>query len=165
MPYDAYSALSIRSLRQRHNPFIYFNAGTTNNAPYSASVVYDGPYSSAATWPDLTFLSLRTWSTICMMELQSHSGFQTEIAGLPCTCRRSLRYARDQNGLIILTMDENDFSGNQHIPTILIGDRIVGGQIVTQTITHYNVTKTVTDNFGAPAIGNSVGLADLIPLP
>jgi acid phosphatase len=76
-----------------------------------------------------------------------------------------ISYAREQNGLIILTMDENDFSENQHIPTILIGDRIAGGQIATQTITHYNVTKTITDNFGAPAIGNSLGLADLIPLP
>jgi hypothetical protein len=98
-----------------------------------------------------------------MMELQSHSGFQTEIAGFAIHLPL-ISYARDQNGLIILTMDENDFSGNQH-SNYPHRDRIVGGQIVTQTITHYNVTKTVTDNFGAPAIGNSVGLADLIPLP
>jgi hypothetical protein len=28
-------------------------------------------------------------------------------------------------------------------------------------ITHYNVTKTITDNFGAAAVGNSAGLGDL----
>jgi acid phosphatase len=76
-----------------------------------------------------------------------------------------ISYAKNQNGLIILTMDENGFTENQHVPTILIGDRVAGGQVATQPITHYNVTKTITDNFGAAAIGNSAGLADLIPLP
>jgi hypothetical protein len=76
-----------------------------------------------------------------------------------------ISYARNENGLIIVTMDENDAADTQHVPTILVGARIAGGQLLTQTITHYNVTKTITDNFGAPAIGESVGLADLVPLP
>ncbi len=164
LPYDAYSGCQSGLYVQRHNPFIYFNAGTTNNVPYSASVVYDGPYSSAAIWPDLTFISpnlvndMHDGATVAARVSNGDSWLSMHLPPL-------ISYVKDQNGLIILTMDENDVSGNQHIPTILIGDRIVGGQIVTQTITHYNVTKTITDNFGAPAIGNSVGLADLIPLP
>jgi acid phosphatase len=35
LPYDAYSGCQSGLYVQRHNPFIYFNAGTTNNVPYS----------------------------------------------------------------------------------------------------------------------------------
>jgi phosphoesterase family protein len=164
LPFDAYPGCQSGLYVQRHNPFMYFNAGTTNNVPYSASVVYDGPYSSAATWPDLTFISpnlvndMHDGATVAIKVSNGDAWLSQHLPPL-------ISYAKAQNGLIILTMDENTLSENQHIPTILIGDRIAGGQIATQTITHYNVTKTITDNFGAPAIGNSLGLSDLVPLP
>lgn len=164
LPFDGYSGCQSGLYVQKHNPFIYFNAGTTNNVPYSASVVYDGPYSSSKTWPDLTFISpnlvndMHDGATIAIRVSNGDTWLSQHLPPF-------ISYARDQNGLIVLTMDENDFSDDQGIPTILIGDRIAGGQIATQTITHYNVTKTITDNFGAPAIGNTLGLADLVPLP
>jgi hypothetical protein len=164
LPYNGYPGCQSGLYVQRHNPFIYFNAGTTNNVPYSASVVYDGPYSSNAIWPDFTFISpnlindMHDGATIAARVANGDSWLSLHLPPL-------IGYTKEQNGLIILTMDEDLFGGDQHIPTILIGDRIVGGQIVTQTINHYNVTKTITDNFGVPAIGNSLGLADLIPLP
>ena len=164
LPYDGYSGCQSGLYVQKHNPFMYFNAGTTNNVPYSTSVVYNGPYSSAATWPELTFISpnlindMHNGTTVAIQVSNGDTWLSQHLPPL-------ISYARSHNGLIILTMDENDFREDQHIPTILIGDRIAGGQVVRQTITHYNVTKTITDNFGAAAIGNSAGLADLVPLP
>ncbi len=164
LPYDGYPGCESGLYVQRHNPFMFFNAGTTNDAPYAASVVYNGPYSSTATWPELTFISpnlandMHDGATIAARVSNGDTWLSQHLPPL-------ISYAREQNGLIILTMDEDIFGESQHIPTILVGDRIPGGQIITQSITHYNVTKTITDNFGAPAIGNSVGLADLVPLP
>jgi len=164
LPSDGYSGCQSGLYVQKHNPFMYFNTGTTNNVPYAASVVYNGPYPSTATWPDFTFISpnlvndMHDGATVAIQVANGDTWLSQHLPPL-------ISYAKNQNGLIILTMDENDFTENQHIPTILIGDRIAGGQVATQTITHDNVTKTVTDNFGAAAIGNSVGLADLIPLP
>lgn len=74
-----------------------------------------------------------------------------------------ISYAKSHNGLIILTMDEAEGSSAQHIPTILVGANVTGGRIKGQIINHYNITKTITDNFGVPAIGQSVGLPPLIP--
>jgi hypothetical protein len=164
LPYDGYSGCQSGLYVQRHNPFMYFNTAATSNVPYSASVVYSGPYASTATWPDLTFISpnlLNDMHDGVSVAIQVSNGDSWLSRSLPPL----INYARNHNGLIILTMDENDFNGSQHIPTILIGDRIAGGQIVSQSITHYNVTKTITDDFGAAPFGNTVGLADLIPLP
>ena len=164
LPFDGYSGCQSGLYVQRHNPFIYFNAGSTNNVPYSASVVYQGPYSSTDSWPDLTFISPNL-----INDMHNGANVAAQVANGDAWLSRHLpplmTYAKNQNGLIILTMDENDFSDDQHIPTILIGDRIAGGQIDTQIITHYNVTETITDNFGAAPIGAAVGLSDLIPLP
>jgi hypothetical protein len=70
--------------------------------------------------------------------------------------------AKNNNGLVILTMDEGP---TQYVPTILMGARVAGGQRIAQPINHYNVTKTVTDNFGVAAIGETAGLAPLEPAP
>ena len=164
LPYNSYSGCQSGLYVQRHNPLMYFNAATTNNVPYSASVVYNGPYSSSATWPDLTFISpnlvndMHNGATVAVRVSNGDTWLSRHLPPL-------ITYARSHNGLIILTADENDFGTDQHVPTIVVGDRIAGGQIITRPITHYNVTKTITDNFGVPAIGDSIGLADLIPLP
>jgi hypothetical protein len=164
LPFNGYPGCQSGLYVQRHNPFMFFHAGTTNSVPYAASVVYSGPYSSTATWPDFAFISpnlvndMHNGATIAIKVANGDTWLSQHLPPL-------ITYAKTQNGLIILTMDENDFAANQNIPTILIGDRIAGGQVATISITHYNVTKTITDNFGAAAIGNSVGLADLIPLP
>jgi hypothetical protein len=164
LPSNGYSGCQSDLYVQRHNPFMYFDAGTPNNVPYAASVVYNGPYSSSATWPDFTFISpnlvndMHNGATVAIKVANGDTWLSKHLPPL-------ISYAKNQNGLIILTMDENGFTENQHIPTILIGARIAGGQVISQTITHYNVTKTITDNFGVAAIGNSVGLADLVPLP
>jgi hypothetical protein len=76
-----------------------------------------------------------------------------------------ITYAQGNNGLIIFTMDEDSYDPEQQIPTILVGDRIAAGQMSFQAVTHYNVTKTITDNFGLGPIGETTGLADLVPLP
>jgi acid phosphatase len=164
LPYQGYSGCESGLYVQRHNPFIYYHAGTANNVPYSASVVYNGPYSMTYSWPDFTFISPN-------LEHDMHDGkdLATKVANgdswLAVNLPPLISYARSNNGLVIVTMDEDDYGNAQHIPTILLGDRIAAGQMALDEITHFNVTKTVTDNFGVPAIGETGGLADLVPLP
>lgn len=144
---------------QRHNPFIYFT-----NVPSSVSVVYKGPYPPDASWPNLVFISpnlvndMHNGATVAQRVTNGDNWLSQHLPPL-------ITYAREQNGLIILTMDENKQGDNQHIPTILVGDRVPGGQVTPQSISHYNVTKTITANFGADDLGASEGLAPLLPSP
>jgi hypothetical protein len=164
LPYYGYTGCESDQYRQKHNPFMFFHAGTANKVPYSASVVYSGPYSSTTTWPNLTFISpdlhhdMHNGATVALQVSNGDSWLSQHLPPL-------IAYAKNNNGLIILTMDENTVTGSQRIPTILVGARVAGGQRVAQSITHYNVTKTITDNFRVPPIGHTAGLAGLQPEP
>ena len=58
-------------------------------------------------------------------------------------------------------MDEESGTTNNHILTILVGPGITPGGTNFKMVNHYNTIKTITDNFGVAALGNSVGLPGL----
>ncbi len=57
------------------------------------------------------------------------------------------------DGILILTFDENDGSPGNQIPTILAGN-VNPGQY-GQNINHYNVLRTIEDIFGVKPLGNA----------
>jgi len=57
------------------------------------------------------------------------------------------------NGVLIITWDENDGTAGNQIPTILAGN-VTPGQY-SQDINHYNVLRTIEDIFGVKALGNA----------
>ena len=57
------------------------------------------------------------------------------------------------DGVLILTFDENDGSPGNQIPTILAGN-VNPGQY-GQNINHYNVLRTIEDIFGVKPLGNA----------
>ena len=92
------------------------------------------------------------------MVRRSPSEYGEAIGGCPETCRSSL-IMPTHNGLVILTMDEGHVAN--HVLTLLIGPRIHEGVTKNVQVNHYNVLKTVTDNFGLRALGNCVGVRRL----
>jgi ACT domain-containing protein len=67
--------------------------------------------------------------------------------------RKLIAWDQANNGVLILTFDENDGSPGNQIPTILIGD-VNPGQY-SQTINHYSVLRTIEDIFGLKHLGAS----------
>ena len=63
-------------------------------------------------------------------------------------------WAMKHNSLLILTWDEDDFRGDNHIATILAGPMVNAGTSA-QRIDHYNVLRTLLDFYGLPALGAS----------
>ena len=152
---------------QKHNPFPYFTSGGEYDVPTTAWDAYTGPVRPS--WPSFAFIvpnipnDMHVYNVspgvLATVSQRVRNGDTWLANNLPDL----ISYSKSHNGLIILTMDESERSSEQHIPTILVGANVTGGKIVTQIINHYNVTKTITDNFGAPAIGQSVGLPPLTP--
>jgi hypothetical protein len=71
-----------------------------------------------------------------------------------------VEWAYKHNSLLILTWDEDDYRGDNHIVTILAGPMVRTG-ISDQRISHYNVLRTLLDFYGVPAIGAS---RDAVPV-
>jgi hypothetical protein len=65
-----------------------------------------------------------------------------------------VQWANENNGLLILTWDEDDGGGGNRIPTIFVGQAVKAGSY-PETINHYNVLRTIEDMYGLPHAGNS----------
>jgi acid phosphatase len=63
-------------------------------------------------------------------------------------------WARANNSLLLITWDEDDNSGNNQIPTIIVGANVLPGAYA-ETISHYNVLSTIEQMYGLPKSGNA----------
>lgn len=164
LPFAGYSGCQFGLYVQRHDPLMYFHSGTENDVPYSASVVYQGPYPADTAWPNLVFITpnlihdMHNGATVATHVANGDKWLSQHLPPL-------LTYAQTHNGLIVLTADESEENADQHIPTLLLGSRIAGGVSNSEPITHFNVTKTISDNFGVPPLGDTAASLPLIPLP
>ena len=64
------------------------------------------------------------------------------------------RWAVGHNSLLIVTWDEDDGSTSNSIPTIFYGAHVKVGT-ATQSITHYDVLRTIEGIFTLPYTGNA----------
>ncbi len=65
------------------------------------------------------------------------------------------RWARKNNSLLIITFDEDDFTGPNRIPVVFYGAGLVPGTVNAATWTLHNLLRTVADMFGAAAPARS----------
>ncbi len=61
-------------------------------------------------------------------------------------------WAMHHDSVLIVTWDEDDGSGSNHIATIVVGQQVRPGRY-GQPVDHYNVLRTIEQAFGLPARG------------
>jgi hypothetical protein len=150
LPYHGFQGCTYSHYHKKHNPFPFFTG-----IPGSAWVVYNG---LPAVVPNFAFIvpnSLHDMHDGATLAIKVRRGDRWLSQNLP----QFIHYANANNGLVILTMDEGRVAN--HIPTLLIGPRIADGATNHIQVNHYNVLKTITDNFGLRPIGNCAGLPGL----
>jgi acid phosphatase len=85
-----------------------------------------------------------------------HDGsFETADEWLKTHMDTYVAWAFKHNSLLILTWDEDDFRGDNHIVTILVGPMVKAAGTSPQRIDHYSVLRTLLDFYGLPALGAS----------
>jgi hypothetical protein len=150
LPYHGFQGCTYSHYVKKHNPFPFFTG-----IPGSAWVVYNG---LPAVVPNFAFIVPNTLHDMhdgATLAIKIQRGDLWLSQNLP----QFIDYAHANNGLVILTMDTGQVAN--HIPTLLVGPRIAHGATNNIQVNHYNVLKTITDNFGLRAIGNCVGLPGL----
>jgi len=73
-----------------------------------------------------------------------------------------IAYNQSHNGLLILTWDEGEYSSSNHVVTILAGPLVNAGSY-GQYVTHYDVLRTIEENFNLPLLGSSASATGLPP--
>lgn len=128
---------------RKHNPWVDFPAiPPASNQPFTA---FPTDYS---TLPTVSFV-------IPNLQNDMHDGtvaqgdtwLQNNLSGY-------VTWAKTHNSLFILTFDEDDNSAANQIATIFAGERVVPGSY-PETVSHYNVLRTIEDAYGLTPLGAS----------
>jgi hypothetical protein len=127
---------------RRHNPWESFVA----NAGFAARM-RDFP-SDFSRLPTVAFV-------VPNLEHDMHDG---SVAAADAWLRRQLgayaAWCGQNDGLLIVTFDEDDGRAHNHIPTVFFGRSVRPGQY-DRTIDHYTVLRTIEAMYGLPPLGES----------
>jgi phosphatidylinositol-3-phosphatase len=132
--------------RRKHNAWADFV-----KVPRKDSIVYRAPLTKAPA--QVVFISPNMCSD--MHDCGVSIGDKWASKNLP----KLIAWDQANNGVLILTFDENDGSPGNQIPTILAGN-VNPGQY-SQTINHYNVLRTIEDVFEVKPINNAKSADDI----
>jgi phospholipase C len=149
---------SLNEYVRKHNPVANWASATpgTNQVPLSENQPYTSFPSSG------NYASLPTVSFVVPNEQNDmHDG--TIIQGdqwMQANMDSYAQWAKTHNSLLIFTMDENDGSPGNGIPTILVGQGIVPGNY-SESVNHYNLLRTIEDMYGLPYDGLAAESSDI----
>ena len=132
---------------RKHAPWINFsNIPTADSLPFT-SFPSSSNYSSL---PTLSFV-------IPNLDDDMHDGTIAEAdTWLNTNISAYATWAKANNSLLIVTWDEDDYSENNQVPTIIVGADVKTGDY-DETINHYNLLATLEQMYGLKAVGNSSG--------
>jgi phosphatidylinositol-3-phosphatase len=163
LPSVGYTGASSGLYVRKHNPWVNWQDAVTNGIP-SAS---NRPFSD---FPG-DFSQLPTVSIVVPnLEHDIHDGtIATGDSWVQSNLGSYIEWCKTNNGLFILTFDEDDNSSNNQILTFFTGANIKAGSY-NQRITHYNLLRTIEELYTLPYIGFSADSSAikniwLTPLP
>ena len=147
---------------RKHNPAAnWMGSGTnqipvTTNQPFTAFPAdYNNLPSVSFVVPDLCNDGHDICPPINNSVKQYDSWVQTHLDAYK-------QWAVNNNSLLIVTYDEDDYSGTNNIATVFYGANVAQG-VYSQTINHYNVLRTIEEAFrltahaGAAASASPIG--------
>ncbi|MFL6053225.1 MAG: alkaline phosphatase family protein [Actinoallomurus sp.] len=140
MPSDGYTGCSSSDglYARKHNPWVDFT-----NVPAASNRTYAAFPSSFASLPTVSFV------TPNMCDDMHDCSIATGDTWLKNHIDAYAQWAKTHNSLLVLTWDEDDYSGSNQITTIMVGQPVKPGSY-SEHIDHYTVLRTLEDIYGAP---------------
>jgi hypothetical protein len=137
---------------QKHDPFIYFDSIRTDAARCQSHIV---PYSqlatdllSASTTPTYAFIT----PDICNDMHDCSVATGDAWLGVEVPLILASPAFTTQNSLLVLVWDEDDFSGTNQVPLLLIGSGVIANFQSSVAYDHYSLLRTIEDGLGLPAL-------------
>ncbi|HET7467624.1 MAG TPA: alkaline phosphatase family protein [Candidatus Dormibacteraeota bacterium] len=137
---------------QKHDPFIYFNDIRTNTSRCQSHVV---PYSqlasdlqSTTTTPSFAFITPNMCNDMHDCSVGTgDSWLQQQVPAI-----LSSPAFKTQHSLLALTWDEDDSSGANQVPLILVGSGVTTGLTSAIAYNHYSLLHTIEASLGATTL-------------
>jgi acid phosphatase len=145
LPKAGYTGDSSGNYRKKHNPWVDFkDVPAADSQPLTS-------FPSAS-----RFSRLPTVSFVIPTDAHNmHSGAEdTADSWLQSHLGAYAKWAQTHNSLLVVTWDEDDGSGSNQIPTLIVGQGVKPGQYA-ENINHYNVLRTIEDMYGLGHAGAS----------
>jgi hypothetical protein len=152
MPFVGYSACSSPDnyYARKHNPAVNWQA---KNIPSDINMPFGNFPSEYAQLPTVSMI-------VPNLVNDMHDGrtlldqIARGDAWLKANLDAYVQWAKTHNGLLIVTWDEDDGSGENRIPTLFIGPMVRPGKYAYR-IDHYNVLRTLEEMYGLPPLGSA----------
>jgi acid phosphatase len=143
MPHDGYTGCAAGEYARRHNPWVDFtNVPSADNRTFAA---FPGDYTRL---PTVAFVIPNLIDDMHDGTIeQGDTWLRMHIDGYA-------QWAKAHNSELIVTWDEDDDSSGDQIPTIIVGAHVRPGTY-SETITHYNVLRTIEDFYRLPHAAHS----------
>ena len=143
LPAEGSTVCNSGQYARKHNPWVNFtNVPTSANKPFTA---FPSDYS---TLPTVSFVIPNQFNDMHSAPIGvGDTWLMQHIDGF-------VNWALSNNSLFILTFDEDDFSPQNHIPTLFIGSMVEPGSYA-ETIDHVDVLRTIEDMYGLAYAGAS----------
>ncbi len=145
LPSVGYTGASFQGLYvARHNPWVNFS-----NVPAADNLPFAGFF--PANFDQLPTVSI----VVPNVADDMHDGtVQQGDAWLRANLDGYVQWAATHNSLLVVTWDEDDSSGANHIPTLFVGPMVTPGTYGL-TVNHFDVLRTLEDMYGLPYAGAS----------
>ncbi len=136
---------------RKHNPWVNWQGTGTNNLPGECNLPYSYFPGEFNTLPTVAFV-------VPNMENDMHNGevdsmqIATGDTWLKNNFDKYIQWSKKNNSLFILTFDEDNFTADNRIATLFIGENITSGKY-DKPISHINVLRTIEKMFALPPAG------------
>ena len=152
MPIDGFTGCGSGGYGRSENPWVDFT-----NVPASANLTFAEFPSDYSTLPTVSFVVPNLCDSMHDCDVSTGDGWlHAHIDGY-------VQWARSHNSLLVLTWDEDDYAGDNRIPTIFVGAGVMPGNY-GETIDHYRVLRTIEDMYGLGHAGNSAARTPITDL-
>ena len=133
---------------RKHNPWVNWQGTGTNSIPASSNRPFSDFPSDFNLLPTLSFV-------VPNLDNDMHDGsITTGDTWVQDNLSAYIQWCVSHNSMFILTFDEDDGSSYNHVLSLFIGSDIKKGSY-NQSITHYNILRTIEELYGLPFAGKS----------
>ena len=152
LPSIGFSGASSGNYQRKHNPWVNWQSASVNSIPNNLNKPFTDFPADYNNLPQVSFI-------IPNQNNDMHNGSDPSRISAGDTWLKNnldgyVQWAKNNNSLLILTFDEDDFTSANKIATLFIGEMVKNGSY-SEKINHLNVLRTVEDMYGVGYSGAS----------
>jgi len=144
LPYTGFDDSASSLYARKHNPVANWTGPGKNQVPFSFNRTFTEMPSDFSQLPDVSFVIPNLCNDghdLCLPDTNRTKQFDRWVEN---NFSAYANWCAHHNSLLIVTYDEDDWSGNNRIATVFHGAHVKQG-VYSSTINHYTILHTVED--------------------